>query len=106
MYLGIYAAIGAGASLFQITMDTTFLLSCARASKLIHEKLLYRIMRSPMSFFDTNPIGRILNRFSSDISMTDGQLPFQVYISRLWIMYWSCFFLQFMYNTMAFNRVN
>ena len=82
-YLGIYAAIGAGGSLFQITMDMTFLLSCARASKLIHEKLLYRIMRSPMSFFDTNPIGRILNRFSSDIDVADGQLPFQVLFLNL-----------------------
>ena len=59
-------------------MDMVFLLSCAAASKLIHEKLLYRIMRSPMAFFDTNPIGRILNRFSSDVDVADGQLPFQV----------------------------
>ena len=59
-------------------MDLTFLLSCAKASQLIHEKLLFRIMRSPMSFFDTNPIGRIINRFSSDIDVVDGQIPFQV----------------------------
>ena len=79
--LGIYAAIGAGGSIFQVTMDLTFLLSCAGASKLIHEKLLYRIMRSPMSFFDTNPMGRILNRFSSDVDVVDGQLPFQVWLN-------------------------
>ena len=75
---GIYAALGATGALFQITVDLTFLLNCAKASKLIHEKLLFRIMRSPMSFFDTNPMGRILNRFSSDIDVVDGQIPFQV----------------------------
>jgi ABC-type multidrug transport system fused ATPase/permease subunit len=78
--LGIYAALGAGGAVFQIAMDLTFLLSCAKASKLIHEKLLFRIMRSPMAFFDTNPMGRILNRFSSDIDVVDGQIPFQVNI--------------------------
>ena len=79
--LGIYAALGAGGAVFQIAMDLTFLLSCAKASKLIHEKLLFRIMRSPMAFFDTNPMGRILNRFSSDIDVVDGQIPFQVNIN-------------------------
>ena len=39
----------------------------ATASEVIHQRLLYRVMRSPMSFFDTNPTGRIVNRFSADI---------------------------------------
>ena len=37
--------------------------------------MLANIMRSPMSFFDTTPLGRILNRFSKDIYLIDEVVP-------------------------------
>ena len=42
-----------------------------RAAKVIHEGALARIIRSPMSFFDSTPVGRILTRFSKDLDVVD-----------------------------------
>ena len=77
-YLGVYGALGAGATAVQFTMDLTFYLRCTYAAQIIHSRLLYNILRSPMSFFDTNPTGRIINRFSSDIDAIDQMIPFQM----------------------------
>lgn len=45
-----------------------------RASKILFTRLLTAIVGSPMRFFDTTPSGRILNRFSTDISTVDSSL--------------------------------
>lgn len=44
------------------------------ASVTLHNKLLGHILRLPKSFFDTNPAGRVLNRFSKDIETMDSVL--------------------------------
>ncbi|XP_071837972.1 ATP-binding cassette sub-family C member 4-like [Apostichopus japonicus] len=48
---------------------------CVNASKNLHNQMFAAIIRTPMQFFDTNPIGRILNRFSKDIGFLDELLP-------------------------------
>ena len=44
-----------------------FVLAGLRASRSIFEKLLDVVLEAPMSFFDTTPVGRIINRFSKDL---------------------------------------
>ncbi|KAF9919570.1 Multidrug resistance-associated protein 1 [Linnemannia zychae] len=46
-----------------------------RASDRIHAHLLEKVLRLPMAFFDTTPVGRIINRFSSDIFAVDVRIP-------------------------------
>eukprot|EP00094_Tigriopus_californicus_P010393 TCALIF_10025-PA protein Name:"Similar to ABCC5 Multidrug resistance-associated protein 5 (Homo sapiens)" AED:0.10 eAED:0.10 QI:113/0.84/0.78/0.92/0.76/0.71/14/0/1294 len=47
-----------------------------KGSSRLHDAMLHRVMRSPMSFFDATPSGRILNRFSKDLDELDVRMPF------------------------------
>ncbi|RWS04168.1 multidrug resistance-associated protein 1-like isoform X2 [Dinothrombium tinctorium] len=46
-----------------------------KASKSIHEKLLKKVLKYPLTFFESHPLGRILNRFSRDIAGIDTNIP-------------------------------
>ncbi|KAI8300472.1 Metal resistance protein YCF1 [Colletotrichum sp. SAR11_240] len=71
-YIGIYFAFGIGSSLLTVCQTLILWIFCSiEASRKLHEAMANAIFRSPMSFFDVTPTGRILNRFSSDIYRVD-----------------------------------
>ena len=49
--LGVYAALGGVESIFLLSAQLLVTLACIRASKLMHDNMLARILRAPMSFF-------------------------------------------------------
>jgi len=67
-FLGIFSASGC------------FRLTALNAARWFHQQLLERLLQQPMSFFDTTPLGRILNRFSKDIYTIDEQLQSTLYM--------------------------
>ncbi|KAJ1998330.1 hypothetical protein GGI04_005049, partial [Coemansia thaxteri] len=75
-YLLIYGGLGLlGASMSSLQAFLLWTKCSIRASTKIHENMLRGVLRSPMSFFDVTPLGRILNRFSSDLQRCDEMLP-------------------------------
>ncbi|THW49233.1 ATP-binding cassette glutathione S-conjugate transporter [Aureobasidium pullulans] len=65
-YIGIYFALGIGSAALVVVQTLILWIFCSiEASRKLHERMAYAIFRSPMTFFETTPAGRILNRFSS-----------------------------------------
>jgi ATP-binding cassette, subfamily C (CFTR/MRP), member 1 len=63
-YLVIYALINVTAISCSIAESVSILLIALRASRKLFTRVLDAIIRCPLSFFDTTPLGRIMNRFS------------------------------------------
>ncbi|KAL8772637.1 MAG: hypothetical protein Q9209_002298 [Squamulea sp. 1 TL-2023] len=71
-YIGVYFAFGVGSAGLVVVQTLILWIFCSiEASRKLHERMAFAIFRSPMSFFETTPTGRILNRFSSDIYRVD-----------------------------------
>lgn len=73
--LGIYAVLGILQGLFSFVGTAALANGTVRASRRLHDRMLSAVVRAPMSFFDTTPLGRILNRFGKDVDQLDIQLP-------------------------------
>lgn len=71
-YLGIYFLLGFGSSALVLVQTCIMWIWCTiQGSKRLHNDMAISVLRAPMSFFETTPIGRILNRFSNDIYKVD-----------------------------------
>nr|AIU41638.1 ABC transporter family protein [Hevea brasiliensis]ALG00771.1 inositol hexakisphosphate transporter [Hevea brasiliensis] len=76
--LGVYMALAFGSSWFifvRAVLVATFGLAAAQKLFL---KMLRSVFRAPMSFFDSTPAGRVLNRVSIDQSVVDLDIPFRL----------------------------
>jgi ATP-binding cassette subfamily C (CFTR/MRP) protein 1 len=61
-YMGGYAGWGIAQMLTIILFNICMAYLCARASRTLHDDSIENVFRAPLSFFDTTPLGRIINR--------------------------------------------
>ncbi|XP_044728782.1 ATP-binding cassette sub-family C member 4-like [Chrysoperla carnea] len=71
----IYASLIALVILATSVRSVYFYRICMNASINLHNTMFNKLLQAPMRFFDKNPIGRILNRFSKDTGAVDELLP-------------------------------
>nr|WPH24505.1 ABC transporter subfamily C1 [Tetranychus urticae] len=69
--LSVYAGLGFSGAF--CTLINTIIMNFATiaGARWIYEKMLSRLIQAPMSWFDTTPLGRIINRFTKDIDTAD-----------------------------------
>merc|ERR1740117_2234031 len=71
VYLGLAGVSLAVTSLRSLVVVVGFL----RATKGLYENMMNALLKAPTSFFDTTPLGRLLNRLSKDTQDIDDKLP-------------------------------
>nr|CAD7404219.1 unnamed protein product [Timema poppensis] len=71
----VYAAITVATIVISLGRSFLFFNVCMKASQRLHNAMFDSITRATMWFFNNNPSGRILNRFSKDMGSIDEMLP-------------------------------
>ena len=105
MFAEIYSGLVGTAFILSVTRSAVFFYVCVNAARILHNRMFGAVLRAPIRFFDTNPIGkdncqvaesiylgadattfhlplysvmcagRVLNRFSKDLGFLDDIIP-------------------------------
>ncbi|OXU20735.1 hypothetical protein TSAR_014182 [Trichomalopsis sarcophagae] len=71
----VYSVLAVGTVAFFALRNVIFLKICLDGSEKTHNKMVSRLLRTPMRFFYDNPPELVLRRFSDDIGRIDNNLP-------------------------------
>ena len=71
----IYGCLVSSSLIFAIFRAYSFLVVSLKSSECLHNKMAVAVLQAPVLFFDSNPVGRIMNRFSKDVGHMDEVLP-------------------------------
>ncbi|XP_027367227.1 ABC transporter C family member 10-like [Abrus precatorius] len=74
----VYLLIGLISAFFLLIRSLVVVSMSLQSSKSLFSQLLNSLFHAPMSFYDSTPLGRILSRVSSDLSIVDLDIPFSL----------------------------
>ncbi|KAI5713480.1 hypothetical protein M8J76_000230 [Diaphorina citri] len=74
-FIYLFTAITITMVILTVIRSMAYVRMCMRASMRLHNQMFDSITQATMYFFNKNPSGRILNRFSKDIGAIDELLP-------------------------------
>ncbi|XP_031634328.1 multidrug resistance-associated protein 4-like [Contarinia nasturtii] len=74
-YVYIYGGIIISLIISAIIRSAVFSVVCTKSSQHLHDTMFHGLMTTKMRFFDVNPAGRIMNKFTKDMGSIDEMLP-------------------------------
>ena len=74
-FIGIYAGALVLSGCFTLARELVWRHGAVNAPRQLYDRMTDAVLHAPMSFFDTTPVGRIVNRFTRDAQQLDFQLP-------------------------------
>ncbi len=77
-YLGIYIALSVAAAILSTFRWYYIFTGSIRASRELFARLNFIVLRAPLRWLDTVPVGRVLNRFTADFHSVDTHLAYAV----------------------------
>ncbi|KAG4941625.1 hypothetical protein JHK87_045496 [Glycine soja] len=83
----VYFLIGAISTIFLLTRTLLVVYMGIQSSTYLFFQLMNSLFRAPMSFYDSTPLGRILSRVSSDLSIVDLDIPFILSFTVVGVIY-------------------
>ncbi|XP_078738358.1 ATP-binding cassette sub-family C member 2-like [Lampetra fluviatilis] len=81
--IAVYGVLGLAQGMAVLLGSVMTAVGTIRAARVQHSGLLHNVLRLPMAFFDTTPMGRIVNRFAKDMNTIDEMIPMSV---RPWLI--------------------
>ncbi|KXG49698.1 ABC transporter, integral membrane type 1 [Penicillium griseofulvum] len=73
-YLGVYALLGFLYIAISLSREAVLFWGSLHASWKIHDRLLRAVMHAKFRFFDSTPLGQLMNRFSKDVEAIDQEV--------------------------------
>jgi len=73
-YLGVYALLGFLYISISLSREAVLFWGSLHASWKIHDRLLKTVMHAKFRFFDSTPLGQLMNRFSKDVESVDQEV--------------------------------
>jgi ATP-binding cassette subfamily C (CFTR/MRP) protein 1 len=74
-YIAIYVALAAAQLIFLYIFGFLLSVACAHSTHILFDKAVRRLLGAPIHFFDRTPLGRHMNRLTSDVDKMDNALP-------------------------------
>lgn len=89
-------------AIFTMAGTVTLALGTLIAANHMHRGMLRQILHCPMSFFDTTPIGRIVNRFAKDVDTIDNILPMSIRTALICFLAVRSFIFYFLFSSLVY----